>query len=443
MFIKEKSSMNKNSLVVKIVHKAALVALVSIVSEARGELVLEEGASQLAPQVTEQAVIDERESTRQIIGTAERAQVTVQSAMTPAPEAEVQNLTQAELTRRERVRTEMKNEDILQVRLEELRLRDEQKRTAELLGVKTAEAEAASQATPIEEVAVGSAGQTQSPAQSTVAQETATTSVSATVTSFPEVEQEKTRITVQPRGGVSNLMGSNYYSINSRFTGGLSLGAEVSENLAIEFGYQYSEYGVSLTSTNPWVLYYQSVSGYYQNNYESVVMKQNIVDLGVKVPLMGRGSKVRPFIGGGGAYSKSYINYDQSILALLNRYGLTNLSKDYELSQYLGYVSTGVDVQLSKSISIGALFKYYGVLSSNENQALNNAALYGSPYASAYGNQYNGYNRTGYNNSGYYNYNQYTGNAYSTTSDTDKQNVGSSLARSAFYSAQVGITFSF
>ena len=58
----------------------------------------------------------------------------------PAPQMaqesqpEVQSLSKTELMRRERTREELKNEDILQERLEELRLRDEKRRTDQLLG---------------------------------------------------------------------------------------------------------------------------------------------------------------------------------------------------------------------------------------------------------------------------------------------------------------------
>jgi hypothetical protein len=86
-------------------------------------------------------------------------------------------------------------------------------------------------------------------------------------------------------------------------------------------------------------------------------------------------------------------------------------AQDYELQSYLGFVSTGVDIRINKSVSLGVVGKYYNVLSSRERSALNNAAIYGIPYG--------------------------------PVADADKQYIGGSLARLNFYSIMGAASFTF
>jgi hypothetical protein len=96
-------------------------------------------------------------------------------------------------------------------------------------------------------------------------------------------------------------------------------------------------------------------------------------------------------------------------------WGSTSASQPYDVDSFLGYVSTGADIRVSKRLSVGAMFKYYAVLSAREGQNYNNnsATLYGGPTAAM----------VGY--------------------DTFKQQVGSTVARSAMYSVTGGVSFTF
>jgi len=402
---------------------AGVISMVLMLPEVHADLVFDEDANtQVVPAVVQEQSVA-RDTLRSVMGTSERAQATVQSQT-----IEVQNLTKSELLRRERVRQELRNEDILQVRLEELRLQDEQRRTDQLLGVPAADqgfaqdntiqvltTESEAVAAPVTETP-GAAAQPAAPAEPTV---------NVSVATGTSSEDEVTEIQVNPRGGLSTMTGGNFYNVSSRFTAGVGLGLVVSDNLTFETGFAFSEYGVSLASSNPWVMSVQNYSNYGgyggYNSFESVVMKQNVIDAGLKMHLLTTSSRIRPFLGAGGAYSRSYINYDQRILDLMNQWGLPGYAQDYTVSSFMGYLSTGVDVKLSKSLSVGALFKYYAVLTSRESQSLNNAAI--------------GY---GYGHNPYYN-NQ----PYAHAADADKQVVGGSLARSGFYSVLAGVTFKF
>lgn len=369
------------------------------------------------PQVIQQPVV------QQPLPVAPAAYVQVGPAQT-TESSEVQNLSKSELLRRERVRAELQNEDMLQQRLEELRLRDEQRRSEQLAtgfsgavgGALPAPAQVSATVAPIQEQVVVAPvtdrpGQAVTAIAQPVAQDQVVLSSSAATLA---TETDRTILTIQPRAGIAEMSGETLYDIRPRFSTGVSLGMVSSDNLSFELGYTFSEYGVALASSNP---YAQTAYAYgYAQSAETVAMKQNVIDAGMKLHVLGPDAKLRPFLGGGAAYSISYINYDQRILEILNRDPVlrSSMASDYELNSYLGYLAGGLDLRVSKGVSVGALFKYYSVLSSRERSAINNPAIYG----------------------GYSNY-AYTG------ADADKQYVGGSLSKTSFYMMQGGVTFTF
>ena len=182
-----------------------------------------------------------------------------------------------------------------------------------------------------------------------------------------------------------------------------------------------------MASSNPIIAMMQNYNAQMGlGNQDTLNMNQNVFEAGVKLSLLGPDSKVRPFIGGGGAYAKSYLNYTQQYQQMFNGgslyspygLGMGNTSSDYELSQYLGYLDAGVDIKLSKTISIGASFKYYTVLSSSENGQLAYGGFYGYGYGPYYG-------------------------ANSPLLNQDKTMAGASLSASAFYTIAGDVSFVF
>jgi hypothetical protein len=137
-------------------------------------------------------------------------------------------------------------------------------------------------------------------------------------------------------------------------------------------------------------------------------------DTGLKLHFLGPDAKLRPFIAGGGAYSKSFMNFSSRIISSQKQYGW-GTSPDFDSSSFLGYLSAGFDVRISRSISIGTLFRYYTVLTSREsNVNLFNPSAYGyAPVYSSYG-------------------------VYD-----ERQVVGGVLSRAGFYSVLAGVSFSF
>jgi cytochrome b involved in lipid metabolism len=171
--------------------------------------------------------------------------------------------------------------------------------------------------------------------------------------------------------------------------------------VTIQLGYTYSQYNVGLTSENS---YYAYTNG---QNLQTLTLNQNVFSAGVKIDLLGPDSRIRPYVSGGGAYSKGYVNYNSQILSQINANPyLASLGTDYDVSQYLGYLGAGLDVAITRNISVGVDFKYYDVISSNQNNNLNNYAF---------------------------------SNSYVTP---DKAYVGGSLANANFYTMMAGVTFS-
>ncbi len=323
---------------------------------------------------------------------------------------ENQNSGRAELLRRQRMREEMKNEDVLQERLETLRLKDEEKRTDLILGNNATVA------------TTNANGNIQIQSQTVTAPATELAETSAKPKKEISTDEGSTGVGVSliPHFGMSSMSGNEMYEIQSRYSAGIGLGVRVADNMEFEAVYSYSEYGMKGISSNPIIRDAQGYStGNLNPDFESRAYKQNLVDAGLKLLVLNADSKIRPYVGGGGGYSKSYLNYDSRMVDFLNQNRFNNLASDYEVSSLVGYLSTGLDVRVSKSVSVGAAFKYYKVLSAKENH-VNAMAMPG------YGSGYRGYQ-----------------NCLANQQDYEKAMEGGSLARNSFYTITAGVNFIF
>ncbi len=439
---------------------AMFVSLV-VLPQARGELVYEQDNDEQQDQVTVQSHgrEDERENTRGALRSSEvfqsnrqggnrrtqaaqdqgvtlpanlpqggntsiiqvQPQVQAAAAAQTDVDTEVSSASKSELLRRQRVRTELKNEDMLQERLEELRLRDERRRTDDLLSVgalSNKENNAPVAAAAPEQVVVGNAAnQPGTVAPAPVAYNGSAVSAKDLSTSV-ESDADKTYISIVPRAGVAGMTNSpSNFDVKPHYALGVGLDVGTSENLTFELGYTFAEYGISIAPSNPFYVY-------SQKNGENLAMKQNVLDLGLKLYLLGRDAKFRPFVGGGGAYAKSYVNYDDQVLNAMSPQVLDQWGRDYELSQFLGYLTAGFDVKVAKNVSIGAAFKYYAVLSSSESNKLN-------PYAFQQAGYYGSYNPS------------FGGVAATDPALADKNTAAGSLAKAGFYTVQAGVNFAF
>lgn len=456
----------------RIVLGAGVLASLAMLPSARAELVYE---PEVSPEAPTEVRAEDRAATRGALDASERAKNTVQvSRPIPAqavavpvavqvqpqvqvappvqevPATEVQSLSKTELMRRERTREELKNEDLLQERLEELRLRDEKRRTGQLLGDGSAAqaqpgqygeqsvapipglAQPRSQwvVSPVTEhpgeagaqpsadlvAPIPTAVQAQqysapkgpyTPAAQAQMDQVGTSQASVSVTNGEE--SGKAGFYIEPRAGVSSMSVNNGFDVKGHYAVGVSGGVNVSDNIAFEVGYTYSEYGVGFGN---------SITNLYApgTRFDQYTLKQNVIDASLKLYFLGQDSKLRPFVAGGFGYSMSYLNYPSNVVSVYQN--TPGFSQDYSSNAYLGSLAAGLDVRVSKSVSIGAQFKYYTVLSVTES----NQVYYGA-YTGAAGGAL-------------------SGNAFAAQ-DPAKQQTGASLAQSSFYTMTAGISFAF
>jgi len=411
--------------------------------EDTAEIVYEDAVEQTAP-------VENRRVVRRVIRSAPAPQAAPTVIVQAAPQQPAQTMgvatsfgtdepqSKAELLRRERMRNELQNEDLLQARLEDLRLKDEEKRIDGMFGKsgkKTDEENYESPyatATAVDTYQVGPVAQANPPAP----QDQYVYTQAAPVPMASEVDSSKTgedevSFYVSPRAGISDFSDNSSYKIDSRFAAGIGMGFTVSDYFSIEGGYTYSEYDVSLQDNygfqpawSGYVAPYGNQYPYNNANYNEVVMKQNVFDTIFKLHLMSRKSKFRPFIGAGLGYGKSFINYDERTLQWLKAYDPSQ-AKDYTLSQYLGILTAGIDVQVSDSVAVGLTGRFYNVFSAKEDGPLYNYAFYNP------GNSYN--------NGGFLppppGFNNYT--------NDQKALVTGSLAESNFFNVSLGVNFTF
>lgn len=298
-------------------------------------------------------------------------------------ETNAQTLSQSELLRRERLREEMKNEDLLQQRLENLRYREEKRRTEKLL--KSIKVDEENEAKPAESAQVLPAAPAVATTQMVVAPVTDTvgvsqssattaaavavptqTSVSAASEVADSVAPQKTRVTFTPRFGIASMSGGSY-EVSSNYSFGLGLGFSASEHVGVEFGYNYNQYNVRL-GNNYQALLNPFLGGY---NTRQLSLDQHVIDLGIRFYLLGQKSTVRPYIGGGGGYAIGTINYNQNVYTFT---GLDN--SDYNINQVLGFGTAGSDFRISENFGINVGYKFLMPLTSYENEDLNNTAFF-------------------------------------------------------------------
>lgn len=351
---------------------------------------------------------------------------------TAAPAADpTANLNRSELLRRERVREEVKNEDILQERLEELRLQDEKRRADQIMG-----SNGAAKAAAGGEVALPQALYSPTPpttqlvGAAAIAQATPTaalpasgvnpslteTGQSSSQMALPASSGEHSKFSIGARAGIASMASHGDYTMNPKYAGGLAIALEATDNVAFEVGYTYAVTGIGIAPSSPYIQAIQAYQNYYGSvNTNTLNLNNNIFDVGVKLYLFGPDAAIRPFVGGGLTYSRGFINYDPSLVTAVQQYGYgggQTLGGDYTLNEYMASLSAGLDVRVSKNVSVGITAKYYDVLSSDQNGNLNNVGFLNQSYLQA-------------------------------ASNADKQYVGGSLAGANYYTLLAGVNLSF
>ena len=395
--------------------------LLLLAGVAQAELVFDDG------QESQVGQLQGRSAVRQQVPAVQQADIAVGDAHT----LQQPTLSRSELLRRKRLRQEIQNEDLLQASIEELRLRAEEQRTQAIthnlngyespnaavpLGQGMPQEQVGSYPNQQDRLVVEQAAVASAPKQAATSQVEVTESVSA------EGDVDDAMFTLSPRFGVSELSGGNsFYDIDARFAAGLAVGVETKKNVGFELAYTYAEYGMALLSSSNTVRWIEqnNLFNFFGPTRENIVMKQNVIEGIVKMNLLDRSTVFRPFLGAGAGYAKSFVNYDSFILQNPLSQQIAGLTTDYKLDQFIGSVTAGFDVRLSRSISVAGLFKYSRAFSSRENAPLNNGAFF----------------RNGFNRFATFNANSFENGTF------DKSVLAGTAAQSDFYTIQGGLTF--
>lgn len=333
----------------------------------------------------------------------------------------------SEAMRRQRLRTEIRNEDLLTEKLEELRLKDEMKRVDGMFGA--APQGARGDATPMAMV-MAKHPTVVAPVETTIQEERIgslapktqqNTTVgnglgqSATVID-PTVSDgddfDKSQVSITPRGGLASVSDKNF-DISSRYAVGLGVGVDVSDYFTVEGGYTYSKF--TLSAGNAYASNYNYNPYSYGVATQALDMNQHLIDLGVRVNVLGNRNRVRPFFNAGFGYYRTSINLDGNTLSYL-RAANPSLADDYRITGFTGYVGTGIEFRVTRMFSLTGGFRYYNILSASQSNPISNAAFVNP------------------NSNGYYGYNPAT--------DT-RQQASQALTKNNFYTLMAGVSVTF
>ena len=332
---------------------------------------------------------------KNVINNADTAPIAVTSPVVVQSERLVKA---SEKSKEKRGFQESMNNELVIQKLEEKRLREEEKLTAAINKKFTLEdEEPAGTAAPVmkEELVVkpineaGSSYQMSSApkaeasaakpiVQDQVSVNQSSTSISVAPVGKPEGEKAaKSGVSITPKAGLSTIS-NNSYEISPRFALGAALGFDVSDNVGVELGYTYGENALRL-NYNP-ASYGSYYNPYVSQSQRELVYKNNTFDFGMKLYITDRDAKVRPFVGGGAAYSVGFVNYDSRTIQEFQAAGASFNATDYQLNQFQGMLQGGIEFKIGSNVSLGATYKFLKPLSSSESDdGLQAGGFYGLP----------------------------------------------------------------
>ena len=128
-------------------------------------------------------------------------------------------------------------------------------------------------------------------------------------------------------------------------------------------------------------------------------LTQNMITGGGRFFVLGRESRIRPFIGGGVGYSSGTLDYTSTYTALLGNQ--SQYVNDLSVNEFLAYGEVGAEVAITKAIVASASFQVNGPLSST------------------------------------------VGGGSGANTDATRQNVANSISQTASYTVAAGVGFYF
>ena len=185
------------------------------------------------------------------------------------------------------------------------------------------------------------------------------TNLSTVENTYGVMTEEKSGISlyISPFAGSSSVIGNDTADNNPQYAVGASAGLLISSNMLLEISYVHAEQNFS----NPRI---NTTQGVYVNSDANVfALKQNVIDAGIKLFILGRESRIRPFLGGGMGYSRGTLNYTTPYQQALANQAV--YLSDFSINQYNGFGELGAEFAITRNIVATGSFRLHGVLGSS------------------------------------------------------------------------------
>lgn len=168
------------------------------------------------------------------------------------------------------------------------------------------------------------------------------------------VEQKPAQFYLSPFGGMSDVVGNSTVTSTPRFAVGIQGGVLLSSSFLLSASYTYSDQALSLPREG------SPFAGFFVNSTEAFNYRTNHVELGGRLYILGRESRVRPFFGGGFGWGKHFLNYAAANLQAVGYQ--PGFVQDMVLNQWNGFGELGTEVAITRALAIQLAFKFRGVL---------------------------------------------------------------------------------
>jgi hypothetical protein len=170
-------------------------------------------------------------------------------------------------------------------------------------------------------------------------------------------EQAPIRFYLSPLGGFGSVFGTDAATVQPRYAFGGAVGFLISENIRLEGSYVYQEQEFSNLRIN-------SLGGVLPFGFgPTLALRQNAWSGGAKLFVLGRESRVRPYLGGGIQWTRGTLNYSSMNLQILS--GQPQYTSDFVLNQFGGFGELGTEIAITRAIVAQLSFKLAGVITSS------------------------------------------------------------------------------
>jgi outer membrane protein W len=168
-------------------------------------------------------------------------------------------------------------------------------------------------------------------------------------------ERQSISVYAAPFAGVTSMVGNDAADSSPQYTAGGTVGLLISNNMLVDASFTHAETAFSNPRTN------SAQNVYYVPNANLMTMKQNSVSGGARFFILGRESRIRPFLGAGVSYTKGTLAYSGGYAtAVANQ---SQFSKELDISEYQGFGELGAEVAITKNIAASVSFAMSGILS--------------------------------------------------------------------------------